>query len=265
MVNKVRVLPYAVLVLLIQGCMSTGEPALGETVTIAPGWDQLKKSGKQAFQDPHVWAPLLGALLLQVDNLDEEISDQLREHTPIFGTAQNAAEASDDLLLVTEVGYVTTALLAPGPEDPSKWLSTKVKLIGSEWIATETASGVTRNLKSLSERERPSGQNNRSFPSGHATNASIQAQMANLNVAYLPIHESSKQTLRWSFYSFAALTAWARVEAGAHYPADALAGWAIGHYVGNLAQAFIIPDHPNVLIRPSFSSDDSKIDVLFRF
>ena len=31
---------------------------------------------------------------------------------------------------------------------------------------------------------------------------------------------------------------WARVEAGMHYPADVLAGWAVEHFVAYLAQDF---------------------------
>ena len=80
----------------VTGCTSTGNPVLGETVTTTPGWSRLKQASSEALMDPNVWATLLSAVLLQADNLDEELSDQLREHTPIFGSAQNADDAGDD-------------------------------------------------------------------------------------------------------------------------------------------------------------------------
>ena len=120
-----------IILLLVSGCTTTAKPVLGEAVTITPGWSRLKQSGSQAFRDPHVWAALLGAVLLQVDDLDKKLSDQLREHTPVFGSEQKANEASDDFESLTKLAYISTAILVPGPETTGAWFSSKAKLLGS--------------------------------------------------------------------------------------------------------------------------------------
>lgn len=89
--------------------------------------------------------------------------------------------------------------------------------------------------------------------------------MANLNVDYLSIEPSSKQALALTFDGFAALTAWARVEAGMHYPADVLAGWAVGHFVAHLAQDFIDPDQQQVVVIPMSTNSGSGIQLVIRF
>jgi hypothetical protein len=234
-------------------------------VNIAPGWDRLKQSSREALRDPNVWASLLGIVLLQIDNLDEEISDQLREDTPIFGSTSDARDASDDFRSLTELAYVSTALIVPGPETPGEWFSTKAKLLGTEYLTVKTTRGITSGLKSLTQRERPNESNDRSFPSGHATSASIQAQMANLNVEYLPIDDSPKKALNLTFDSFAVLTGWARVEAGEHYPADVLAGWALGHFMAHLARDFIDPEQQQLMVMPRTGNGAGGIQLVFRF
>ncbi len=247
------------------GCTSTGNPELGETVTTTPGWSRLKQASSEALMDPNVWATLLSAVLLQADNLDEELSDQLREHTPIFGSTQKADDAGDDFESLTKLAYVSTALLAPGPETPGEWLPTKIKILGAEWLAVQTADSFTTEVKELTKRDRPDDSDDRSFPSSTTTTASVQAQMANLNVKYLPINKSSKQAMSFTFNSFAALTAWAKVEAGKHHPADVLAGWAVGHFIAHLAQGFIDPDQQQVMVSPLVKNGASGINLVFRF
>ena len=59
-------------------------------------------SAAQALRDPNVWAPVAAAVALQAGDLDEQISDQLRENTPLFGSSENALDASDDLRSASE-------------------------------------------------------------------------------------------------------------------------------------------------------------------
>jgi membrane-associated phospholipid phosphatase len=261
---SLKVIPLLA-ILLVSGCTTKSRPSLGETVTITPGWSKLKQAGQRAIRDPNVWATLLTAVLLQIDDLDQEISDQLREDTPIFGSNQKASDASDDFRSMTEIAYVSTALLVPGPEGAGEWFSTKARLLGSEWVTVETAQLFASEIKDLSQRERPNARDNQSFPSGHVTVASTQAQMANLNVEFLPIDESSKQALYITFDSFSALTAWGRVEAGEHYPSDVLAGWALGHFISYFGRQFIGPDHQQMLIRPQMGDGLSGLELVFRF
>ncbi len=250
---------------LVGGCTTTGKPVLGDEATIAPGWSRLAQSSNQALHDPQVWATLLGAVLLQVNDLDEKLSDRLRKDTPLFGSEQNADDASDNFRSLTTVAYISTAMLAPGPETPGEWFSIKARLLGAEWLAVQAAGSFTSGIKRLTQRDRPNNQDDRSFPSGHATRASIQAQMANLNVEYLSIDTTSKQAFSLAFDSFAALTGWARVEAGMHYPSDVLAGWAVGQFVAHLARSFIDPNQQQVLVRPQSINGGSGVQLVVRF
>ncbi len=251
--------------IIASGCSTTGQPVLGEKLSFTPGWDGLKHSAKQAALDPNVWGTLLGGLLLQVNDLDRKFSDELRESTPLFGSNNNAEQASDDFKSLTELGYITTALVAPGPDTPSEWVALKARLLGVEWLAIKTARSFTSAVKTISQRDRPNNQNDRSFPSGHATSASIQANMAKLNIDYLPIDPFPKQALGLTFDSFAALTAWARVEAGMHYPSDVLAGWAIGHFFSHLANGFINPEQQALQLTSNITNRSGEIRLAIRF
>lgn len=256
---------WLVLVLLLTACARDSGPLLGENLTSAPGWARLKQATVQAMNDPNVWATLAAAALLQVDDLDQRLSDQLIEHTPLFGSQSNAENASDDFASATEIAYVSTALIAPGPDTSSAWISNKAAVLGAEWLTVKSARMLTSGLKDLSSRERPNAENKRSFPSGHATTASSQAAMARLNTQYLPISRTSKQLIAVSFDGLAALTCWARVEAGKHYPADVLAGWAVGHFIANLGQAFIDPQRKSLLISPQLAEGATGLQLTVLF
>lgn len=252
-----------VVLTLATGCASNGKSILGETTTVSPGWDRLKSAAVKAIKDPHVWAPLVAATALQINDYDTELSDHLREETPLFGSSQNASEMSDNLRDFTEVAYVSTALLVPTGDD--NWLLTKGKLIGAEFLTVEATSKVTSNLKGQFERERPNGSNRKSLPSGHAATSSIQASMAQINIEHLPISETSKDVLDYSVIGAAGLTGWARVEAGMHYPSDVLAGYALGRFLGHIAHSFIMPDQQQIMLAPVLTEDTVELQVFFSF
>ncbi len=228
-------------IILISACTTTQHPSLSNSITLKPGWATIGNSAKKAASSPYFWGNLLAASLLQTGNLDRQISDQLREHTPLFGSTENAAKRSDDLRDLNELAYISSALLTPESDKPVPWIISKTKLLTAEWLSVKTARGVTSGLKSLADRERPNGENNRSFPSGHATSASSQAEMAKLNIKYLALESSIQQNLSYTLDGITGLTAWARVEAGKHYPSDVLSGWAVGYFIAQLASTFIDP------------------------
>ena len=254
-----------ILLLVLQGCMTPVEPRLGDHVTLRPGWSKLQRAGGRALEDPNVWATFLGAALLQIDGLDRELSDRARENTPLFGSTESALQASEDLASLGDLGYVTTALLVPGPESPGDWFGNKAKLLGSEWLAVELTGETATAIKGYTQRERPNGENEMSLPSYDATSAAIRSHMANLNVAHLPIDEDSKTVLNFGLDSIGVLAAWSRVEAGKHYPSDVLVGWALGSFFGHIANEFIDPDTQNLQIAPQFLEDGAGVQLMLRF
>ena len=77
---------------------------------------------------------------------------------------------------------------------------------------------ITSSLKMAVGRTRPSG-GTHSFPSGHTSSAFAGASMLDDNFG---------GAIGVSAYGLAGLTGYSRIESGAHYPSDVLAGAAIG-------------------------------------
>ncbi len=227
-----------IIALLLSSCASVDRPALGDSITSSPGWGRFKQGLVDTVQQPQFWAPLATALVLQVDDQDKRLSERIREHTPLYGSAEDAAEASDDLRDLTKFSYFTTAIISPVSNNAS-WINTKAKLLFSEWAGVESTGVVTGWLKESSERQRPDGSNTRSFPSGHTSKATVQAKFAIINTDYLPLTHSTKSITKFSFNAMAIGTAWARIEAGKHHPSDVLAGWSLGYLASEITRVFI--------------------------
>lgn len=223
------------------------------------------RSVSHVLQNPNVWVPLMAAAVLQVDDLDEELSDALREDKPLFGSTRNAVESSDNFRDLTEVGYLGTAMMTPGSTSTGGWIGDKGVLLAGQSLIIQMGQVATSEIKTATGRERPNSRDTKSFVSGHTSAASSQSQMAVLNVENLQITEGYKQTLNLTFNGLAALTGWARVEAGEHYPSDVLAGWALGYLTSNIGGEFIGQDRMQIQVRPQTRPDSSGIEVIFNF
>ena len=116
-------------------------------------------------------------------------------------------------------------------------------------------SGVTQGLKRLTDRTRPDGTDDLSFPSGHASGSFAAATLANRNLASINLSPWVKYPLHISHVLLASGSAWARVEGGKHFPSDVLAGAALGHFLSAfIHDAFIgMPkaDRIQLVIMPS--------------
>src|SRR5262249_23468571 len=101
--------------------------AWGEDATIRPGWERVRVSAVSAARDPWVWGPLLGAAAFQIDNFDRRTSDWAREHTPVFGSQENAQQWSDGLRTASVAAHYITILATPGGDDGTQWVINKAK------------------------------------------------------------------------------------------------------------------------------------------
>jgi membrane-associated phospholipid phosphatase len=183
-------------------------------------------------RSPWVWAPLAGAVVLQVDSWDEEVADWASEETPVFGSRENAEDWSDGLRSASVAGYAASVLATSSGDVDGDWLLAKTKgaLVGVG--ALVTTSSITSGLKSLTSRERPNGEDDRSFPSGHASTAAVMGTLTVRNLQSIDVSPAMRTTLGIGAGAITAGTAWARVEAGAHYPSDVLVGIALGNFMG---------------------------------
>jgi hypothetical protein len=165
---------------------------------------------------PPVLLPLgLAVAAAAVSRWDKPLQERFAGR---MGTQNRVADGAEYALLS---GAVLSGILFPGP-DRSSWDET--------WNSVEAlglTAGITSVIKRTARRQRPSG-GDFSFPSGHTSSAFASATLIDLNSGIyggIPA------------YALATATGLSRVDTGAHYPSDVLAGAAIGTLVAGIFDA----------------------------
>ena len=202
----------------------------GAGVTPTPGWARVGAAASSAVLAPQTWAPVAVALMLQIDDLDARLSDWASEETPLFGSQADASRASDRLQTATEVAWVLTALATPSGDEAGEWLIHKAQGMAVGLVARGLTYETVRFLKLETDRQRPDGSDDMSFPSGHAASASVYASLAARYTQSLRAPARVRTMLQLADGAAAAACAWARVEGHHHYPSDVLVGLALGHF-----------------------------------
>ena len=228
-----------------------------------------KRVSKALYTAATDWGTLIpagGAIVSSLDSFDERVNSWATGHTPIFGSMDSASRAANYLLGILQAEVVLTALATPSGEDPQEWLSSKAKGLSVELGAELVTLGVTKGLKSITDRERP-GNTESGFPSGHSSAAFTNTVLANRNLQYLSMSDNLRIALQVGNYILASATAWARVEANAHWLSDVLAGAAIGYFFG----AFIhdgfmgLPEEKPVQVKVVPSHGGAMLALCFPF
>lgn len=229
--------------LLLAGCATTADgPHWGADTTASPGWSRLRDAAINAATSPRVWVPLAGAAVLQIGHADRDISDWARDHNPIFGSAKNASDWSDNLRIVSAVAYAGTVLATPGSDDSGEWFADKSRGVLGGIGAVALTSGTVYGLKKTTGRERPNGADDESFPSGHTATTAVLNQLSERNLQSVDVSSGARLAMNIGLDGLTLATAWSRVEAGAHYPSDTLVSMAISHFIGmTVNDAFIAP------------------------
>jgi membrane-associated phospholipid phosphatase len=187
----------------LTGCAALpGARRWGEDVTISPGWDRQVSA----------WA--------------------IRE-TPIFSSPRSAANWSDHLRSAAVLSHGVTVLLTPSGEDARTRMVNKAKGYALDLAIVGVANGITHVLKAEVGRMRPSRTNTESFTSGHTTSATTYGRLAARNLGYFDITAAARRRITYGLDALTIATAWARVEAGAHYPSDTLFSIALGNFSAN--------------------------------
>jgi membrane-associated phospholipid phosphatase len=76
--------------------------------------------------------------------------------------------------------------------------------------------------------------------------------------------EPVQTSLRLGLTGLAAGTAWARVEAGVHFPSDVLAGAALGNIMGHLIQGASLGEQENLHVNFYVGGDTAFLSLNFR-
>ena len=158
------------IVLVLCGCgtLQNGR-GWGQDTTIRPGWDVVRESAVRAARSPRTWAPLAGALLLQVGDWDQDLADWASNNTPVFGSQRSALDASGVLKDVSTAAWLITALATPGGDSSGEWLTAKSRGLAVVVAASLLNGGMNSALSSWTSRTGPDGRDSDSFPSGHSS------------------------------------------------------------------------------------------------
>lgn len=210
-------------------------------------WERTSEAAQHAAAHPSVWAPILGASVFAIDHLDRRTANYLSDHAPVFGNSESAGSASDDLESVLSVTAGISALAAPVPAGDDAVLHRGEHLAVVVGGLALTGS-ITDGIKSATNRQRPNNSDDKSFPSGHASQAFASATFASANIHRAWGDSSGAQWADAGLYTAASLTAWARVEAQVHYPSDVLAGAALGNFIGRFLDELLLTDTDTALV-----------------
>ena len=233
------------------GCTAQqGRPGWGDDAIWPVNGHRIIKAAQDALLDPQTWVPAAGALVFAIDDWDQKASHWATEHTPIFGSQEDALQASDDLWSVLKAEMLVTALATPSGDDPQQWAIAKAKGLAVEYGAIAANGFTTEWLKDGIGRERPNGTDRKSFPSGHASSSFAHVTLSNRNLDSIDMPKAVRRAFQIGNLGLAGTVAWARVEGKAHYPSDVLAGAALGHFL----TAFIYDAFMNL-------PEDTKIDL----
>jgi len=177
---------------------------------------------KRAFFNPNTLVPLVGAgVFLAVDDLDEKVSDWATKHYPIYGSSAGASDAGRFFKTILKYETYATSLTVPNE---------KAKTVGVQLAAWNAVKGATSILKDETNRMRPNGANDLSFPSRCTSFAFSSATISNYNLDYLEF-DNLRRGLQFGNLCLASGVGWARIERGAHYPSDVLFGAALGNFL----------------------------------
>lgn len=240
--RKQLLLTVSAAALLLGACAHTGGQRgdWGHGADFTPGWAAIGRAARQAATDPYTWIPLAGAAALQIGDADDEIADWARREHPVFGSKHTAKDASDWLRLASVGSYVGIGLAAPASD--GRWWADKSAGFAVGAATLLATNGFTSVLKTTTDRSRPNGRNNDSFPSGHSGFSAASVRLASDALDSYDLTAGQRLTANAGLFSLAAATGWARLEAGEHRPSEVLVGAALGNFLAVFTtHAFLHP------------------------
>lgn len=231
--------------------------------THAPvNWERTGNAAHDAALHPSVWAPLAGATVFAIEDLDNQVSNHLSDHAPVFGDSDSAGDASDQLKSLLMVTAAASAFVAPVP------VGEDILSHGGEHLVVamagiEITRGLTERIKDMADRQRPNGENDKSFPSGHASQAFAAATFASANTHRAWGDSVAGQWVDAGLYTVASFTAYARVEAEKHHPSDVLVGTALGNFMARFLDRLLLEDDSKVSLSANY--DGEAVIVGFQY
>ena len=201
-------------------------PQSGSGVPASPARDDGRRTMKRfvpnllrgtvgVFNTDNIRPVLAGGLATGVGAIfDDDVADWIADPNHGFGTRLEDGAAP------AVVGAGVAILFATGRAVDAP----RYRAMTYDWMhAVLINAGYTTLLKEVVHRERPNGEDDLSFPSGHASNAFALAVVAERHYGWkagLPA------------YTLASAIAVSRLQRNKHYLSDVMAGATLGYIVG---------------------------------
>jgi hypothetical protein len=236
-----------------------------DDAALLPGWKRVGAAAWNALASPWTWAPLAGAAVMQIDDWDERVSDWAIDHTPVFGSVEDAKDARGWTGNVSDAAYYASALATPSGDDALGWTLDKVKGLAVGGVARYGTLFVTDVLKESTGRTRPDHSDDTSFPSQHSAGLAVNATLTCSNIGATRLPDPAKVALDVGVIGFSAYGSWSRIEAGGHFPSDVLVGAALGHFLGRFFDEAFLRLPEGFTVEPLVSRNDVGVALSFRF
>lgn len=265
-----NVLPGCALALVLgaAGCGTLGDGSRwGQDGFSSFDGQRIARAAREAFWNPNTLVPLAGAAVFAIDDFDERASDWAVEHNPVFGSESTARDASDAITVLLGVEVLATALARPSGDDRDVWAQAKLRGLVAEGLAIGSAQGATLLLKESTNRQRPDGHDNDSFPSLHSSSSFAFATLANRNLESIGLSDGFRSAVQVGNVVLATSVAWSRVEGRKHYPSDVLFGAALGHFFAAFFHdAFLdLPEDGSIELTSFAAEGGAGVQVSLRF
>lgn len=228
----------------------------GEKAIYPVKWERVKKSFIKNVTSRHVWIPATAGLVIYSAGYDTKLSDWATSDSLFFRDEEAAERYSDTFKNILEIEMYGSILFTSSSKEGDDWKDLTIKKLkgGTVVFASQAlAHNSTTTLKNHIYRERPNGNDGKSFPSGHATDAATYRMLTTKNFESTDMNSYLRNGLNILNGGITASAVWARVEANAHYPSDALLGYSIGSFVsGFIYDAFMnLEDTESLVMFPS--------------
>lgn len=256
----------AVLLVWASSCVLPTEGAWARDGGFSGAGGRLGAAARAAALDPWTWAPLVGSAVLSIEDWDEDASRWAFEDNPIFGSPRRANRQSDEMRSILRWLEVGTTLAVPAGPGGGGWGQAKLEQLVSLGIASNGTNAIYNGLKRAFGRRRPDGEDQLSFPSGHAAGSTASAAWIRGVAPGLGWRPEVEQGVNLVSRGLALGTSLARVEAGRHYFTDVLAGAALGNFLATLVQGALLAEGPvRVTARMDPELESFQIGVNLRF
>ncbi|MBW1851306.1 MAG: hypothetical protein JRJ15_07715 [Deltaproteobacteria bacterium] len=171
------------------------------------------------------------AIAMPLPQTEGKLPDCAKDQTPLFGSQDDAARASNCFQDATADFDLIAVRGAPAKDEPLGWLPSKVKGLGVGLLLIHK---VTNLLKEQAVQTKPNDSSDQSFSLSHASNSLSLSPPISNSLESFPLSSRNKTPSHFDFRTLSEGSAWADAKARLHYPSDLLVGHAPRHLLSCL-------------------------------